>query len=223
MMKNLKHFKVGLLSAGLFIIFVGTGIYLMDPPSSSNESVIGYRAPSSIYDLESTLDDQDFQSAVKKTLLGGLKVTDQAGFVGVELGGFELTLESGERIFACDEFPQIILIFEGEGVASSGSKPQMEVESPCIVGEAGQIGPIYIPVEALAKREVFQGEVELDDDATLIRFYNTLDSWPSAWALTGVYLEDSLGVAQVEITLNDLIRINRQPAGFSWPLPVEIE
>jgi hypothetical protein len=185
--------------------------------NSRSDSDFSRVPASSIEVRDGDLSDENLTNQLKARILRGLKVIEWKDQAGIELGGFTLNSANGEKIFACDEFPKIVLIFEGEGVAHSGSKPQMEVSGPCLESESGQIEALLIPNFQLAQGNPFQGEWPLSDLGGKIVFYNTAEEWPSAWALTGIYFENSVGVTQIEITLNDLIRWIGQPVGIIWP------
>jgi hypothetical protein len=176
------------------------------------------RVPASSIEIQDQdFSDESLKNQLKSRILKGLRVIEWKDQSGIELGGVTFTNATGETVFICDELPKIVLIFEGEGVAHSGNKPQMEVSGPCLESESGQIEALLIPNFQLAQGSPFQGKWPLSEIGGKIIFYNTAEEWPFAWALTGIYFENSLGVAQIEITLDDLIRWIGQPVGITWP------
>lgn len=177
-----------------------------------------YRSPSSLVDVtDGDFSDETLVTQIKSHILKGLKVIEIKDYSGIELGGFYLNSLSGDSIFACDEFPRFTLLFEGEGVAHSGAKPQLELQIPCLESPDGQIEAVLIPNYELAQTPPFEGETQLTETGIVAHFYNTREQWPMAWALTGIYFENASGATQIEISLADLMRWVGQPVGITWP------
>jgi len=215
-MKQLKQIFLGIvifLSISLLSLFF---ILNNDSTIIPNQS---YRNPANTVEISDYRDltDETVLNQLKARILKGLRVLEIKDYSGIELGGFKLLSPSGESVFACDEFDKITLIFEGEGVAHSGAKPQMEVVGPCIESSSGQIEALLIPVYELSQKSPFQGEFPVANAETLLRFYNTNETWPAAWALTTISFENHSGITQIEITLNDLIKWLGRPVGIIWP------
>jgi hypothetical protein len=215
-MKKIKQELLGIavfLSVTLVALLYTLNFHFDAEPSHS------YRNPANTVEIEDyqDLNDQNILSQIKTHILRGLRVIELKDYSGIELGGFMLLSPSGENVFACDEFPKITFIFEGEGVAYSGAKPQMEISGPCIKSPSGQIEALLIPNYELSQKSPFQGDFPVPNSEALIRFYNTNESWPNAWSLTAIYFENHSGVTQIEITLSDLIEKIGRPVGITWP------
>jgi hypothetical protein len=217
-MKTTSSFRFYFFNTSLFLSIIGATFYSFYTLHKKSFEHSDHRNPASlIHAQDLDLRNENLQKEMKNHLIKGLQVLETETSAGVELGGFNLSLPDGTTLFACEEFPKLILVFEGEGVATSGQKPLLEIEGPCLETTEGKIQGLLIPHGDIAKRPPFQGEVYLSESQIMLRFYHTEEYWPQAWALTGVYLQNSMGVTHIEVSILDLIRQKGRPVGFSWP------
>jgi len=205
-------------SVAIFGALVSLGFYLMWTNSAYQINPTISRIPTSIIDLgDSDFSDEGLANQLKARILKGLHVMEWKDQSGIKLGGVFISSSSGENVFVCDELPSVVLVFEGEGVAHSGAKPLLELSGPCLEAEGNLIDALLLPSFQLAQRDPFDGEFLLPEQDAKATFYNTSEGWPTAWALTGIYFENSLGEAQLEISLSDLMRWVGHPVGITWP------
>lgn len=101
---------------------------LRRPAASDGKQVSSTQAER--FDL-SELDKGEFQKAFKYQLMAGLQVIETPHGYGLRLGHF-LTTREGAKIFACEKYPELELIFSAEGIAISGEIPKMVVHGPLL-------------------------------------------------------------------------------------------
>lgn len=146
-----------------------------------------------------SLDRSQYYSELESDALGRLShrrllekaklhYADEA--VGFEFGHFVATDAYGRRLFACDLYPRIELIFEVEGQATHGEKPSMTIGSDCVrSSDVSRLETIWIPFEWIRAEGLAQGEWTFRGDSELsIRLHNLDSSWPDRWTLKTVRL-----------------------------------
>ncbi len=185
-------------------IFFGLGIYFsVLSPRFANEgnfkTLLTSRSTSNIardpaairrtYDF-SGLDGSALAKAQKMRLLSGAKVVREKAGVGVELGHFVIKGEGGQKTFACQKYGKISMTFVGDGSASNGELPKMEVEGQCeMSSDVNSISPLWIPVAKILGEPVADGEFNFQDGKPIsVRFANVSDQWPVTWQLQSVRL-----------------------------------
>ncbi len=188
-----------ILAVGVFLfVFFAVGFMVTKnspqfPQSAEQASKTSSRDPAAIrkvYDF-SQLDGNALDQASKQRLVSGAKMYKEAEEIGIELGHFVLKGADGQKAFACQKYSHIVLQFEGDGSASNGEKPSMEVEGSCEISSAdvNSISPLWIPVAKILGEPVADGEFDFRDGHPVkVRFANVNQEWPTAWRLRGVKL-----------------------------------
>jgi hypothetical protein len=137
----------------------------------------------------SELEGNPLRLASQRRLLEDMKVFSEPERVGFQLGHFLTKNEEGRAAYACDVYKQIVMTFEGEGIADSGDKPVMEVLAPCQQSaDLNVMETIWIPLRELRDRTPSTIEVGGPLSQTTVKFKNTASEWPSQWALQSVRL-----------------------------------
>lgn len=166
-----------------------------------------------VYDF-SNLDGSALDQASKQRLISGVKLIDEKKDIGVELGHFVLRGADGQKTFACQMYSKIVLVFEGDGMASSGEKPAMEVEGTCeISADINSIAPLWIPVARILGEPVAEGDFDYRDGRPArIHFSNVREEWPRVWRLKTVKLSNT-NQQGGEVTIEDqeLRQYNSRP------------
>jgi hypothetical protein len=199
---------------GLYVVFFfGVGLLITKFSSQFPQEVVEQthpflsRDPAAIrrvYDF-SELDGSALDQASKQRLVSGAKILKEADEIGVELGHFVVRGQDGQKAFACQKYSRIILQFEGDGSASNGEKPSMEVEGSCEISTAdiNSISPLWIPVAKILGEPVADGEFDFrEGHAIKVRFANVMQEWPSLWRLRGVKLLDQNETGK-EVSIGD--------------------
>lgn len=156
-----------------------------------------------VYDF-SNLDGSALDQASKQRLISGAKLIRESQDIGVELGHFVLRGPSGDKTFACQMYSKIVLVFEGDGMATGGEKPAMEVEGNCeISADINAISPLWIPVARILGEPVAEGDFDYRDGRPAkIHFSHVREEWPKTWRLKAVRLSNSYQAGS-EVTIED--------------------
>lgn len=156
--------------------------------------------------------------AMKNRLLSGAKVVYDEKDVGVQFGHFVVKALNGDKEFACQRYGQIVLQFQGEGMAVSGEPSMMEVEGGCeISADINSIAAIWIPVSRIRGEPVADGEFDFRDGKPVkVTFSNVSDQWPNLWQLKAVKLVDPSGK-------NSDVVIDQQELKSMEPRPFLVE
>lgn len=156
-----------------------------------------------VYDF-SNLDGSALDQASKQRLVSGAKLIQEAQDIGVELGHFVLRGPDGQKTFACQMYSKIVLVFEGDGMASAGEKPAMEVEGNCeISADINAISPLWIPVARILGEPVAEGDFDYRDGRPArVHFSNVREEWPRVWRLRSVRLSNAHQQGS-EVTIED--------------------
>ncbi|MBX3019949.1 MAG: hypothetical protein KF767_18825 [Bdellovibrionaceae bacterium] len=211
----MKWFIGGLI---LGVSFIGGFSYIIQSHQPTGEVAVmnrSARTPAAIrkvYDF-SELDGNALNQASKQRLMAGFEVTRDQSDIGVRLGHFVVAGQDGEKVFACDRFDRVVLSFEGEGVATNGDKPQMEVEGQCEPDQdVNRISPLWIPVARITADTVHDGEQIYQNRGQDIRvkFANVSDQWPPQWVLTSIRLKNA-GHEDVTIESTELRQMMDRP------------
>lgn len=137
--------------------------------------------------------------------------------MGVVLGHFITRMSDGRQILACQNYQNLILTFEAEGVAVSGSKPTMIVESPCQPDkDINKISTIWIPYKDILKSQPADGNYDYFEQPVHISMTHIPDSWPRHWILTQVQLKQLQGPDEIRITAKEVRQILGKPLSFRW-------
>jgi hypothetical protein len=152
--------------------------------------------------------------AAKQRILDGFKVVREPDVLGLELGHFVFRGSDGEKRFACQNYSKVIMSFEGEGIATGGERPEMEVEGRCeISSDINSIAAIWIPVAKILGEPVADGEFDFRDErSSKLKFTNVSDQWPRQWQLKSVKLMDPSGAqGEVSIPTSELRQMVQKP------------
>lgn len=186
--------------SALLMFFIGVGWWVSWSSKEFPDQYVdrsNSRDPAAIrksYDF-SNLDGVALTQATKQRLLAGAGLIKEKSQVGVELGHFVVRDDNGGKTFACNKYSEVILQFEGDGMAVAGEKPSMQVQGGCeISADINRISPLWIPVAKILGEPVGEGEFDFRDEHHIkVRFTNVSDQWPGAWILKGVKLQAASG------------------------------
>lgn len=166
-----------------------------------------------VYDF-SNLQGNALSAATKERLISGARILEVDNEIGVELGHFVIRDQEGNKIFACQKYKRIELVFEGDGSAVAGQLPSMEVEGDCqISADINKIAALWIPVQRILGESVGDGEFDFREGRPVkVRFANVSDSWPRLWRLQAVRLFSSEDRSEfVEISPPELRQVSSEP------------
>lgn len=201
-------FFVGVLISWNSKQFPMEAAYTVVPKTSRDPAAI-----KKVYDF-SHLEGSALNFAAKQRLLDGAKVIHDKQDIGVELGHFVIRGPEGQKVFACQRYSQVILSFEGDGVAVAGELPQMEVEGDCeISADINSIAAVWIPVSRIIGEPVADGEFDFrEGHPAKLKFANVSDQWPKTWMLKSLRLVDPTGEnAEVAVPNDELKQILQKP------------
>ena len=208
-----------LFTIGLLLVGVAIGFWQRVKWANESSFSPPLRLPAqrSFSTEEENPDDSSIQ-LFKKSFIQNLRLWDEAEYSKIFLPSLQWVTENGESIGLCEEFPRLIFVFAGEGVVTHGQKPSMEWEWDCQMDEA--LNPLSLEVnrETLTSQLPFEGEWELPPRHGLMRFFNTIDAWPSAWALEHIFFENQQGISRLEISKDEIIQFRQRPLGIRWKM-----
>lgn len=134
----------------------------------------------------------DFLTSNKERLLTAAKMIVREEDVGVEFGHFLVEGADGKRKPACQsQYNWITLRFEAEGVAESGEKPSLEIESPCRQNEDdfSRLATLWIPVDRILGERPTNMDLSYPDQQEVnFKFDHMTSEWPMRWTLHEVRL-----------------------------------
>lgn len=212
------------------VVFFGVGAFIS---VFKSKNIVNYvdasyysritksRDPAAIqrnYDF-SGLEGSALTVASKKRLLSGINIINNDAEVGVELGHFVIKGEDGSKVFACQKFDKVLLNFDGEGMASNGELPNMQVESNCEIStDINKISALWIPVNKILGEPVADGEFNYNEGKPIfIQFMNVTEAWPRLWRLKSIKLFDSKNQNQVlEVSADELKQQQQKPIVLHW-------
>jgi hypothetical protein len=213
-----RHFAV----FALILTGLASGYFVSSTSSqfpfyaSEVESSAARRDPAAIkrvYDF-SNLQGNALSAATKERLIAGARILEVDNEIGVELGHFVIRDQDGNKIFACQKYKRIELVFEGDGSAVAGQLPSMEVEGDCQIStDINKIAALWIPVKRILGESVGDGEFDFREGRPVkVRFSNVSDSWPKLWRLQAVRLFSSEDRSEfVEISPPELRQVSADP------------
>ncbi|KHD87398.1 MAG: hypothetical protein OM95_14495 [Bdellovibrio sp. ArHS] len=155
------------------------------------------------YDL-SEASAHEFKKAFKYQVLKEASVLKTPQGPAMRLGLFLMKNAAGGKVFACEQYPTIDLLFAAEGIAFSGEIPQMILRVPCTVAtDQRHIDTLPIPFSKILKSPVTQYEfttqAENSREQGKVYFRHVVEFWPTEWTWTGVkfYAEDPGDTLQI--------------------------
>ena len=172
------------------------------------------------YDL-TCLSGDELKKAIANRIVMGIKATRRDGFLGINVGHYTYSdseadkktacVEAKDRSIsstftllskkmACEIYPKIHLKFLADGESSSGSKREMDVETPCTVSaDLGRTETAWVPWKQLALETPFEGVSEYSKPSKVtIKTHNITDKWPDKWVLDQVEMEGDTGIISVD-------------------------
>ena len=213
-----------LIASSIFFLSAFVGVFYISNQFESNIEQASRRDPAAIrksYDF-STLNGSALNSAARARLLEGATVTQQKDFIGIEFGHFVVKSAQGQKTFACQEYNQIQMIFEADGFAVSGERPQMTVIAPCQMSQndINKIEVIRIPVASIVSEKVGDGDFTFNQGQNItVQFAYMPDQWPVQWHLKSLNLKnDSQNVSELMIEQNEIRQIIGKPLILDWSL-----
>lgn len=195
------------LALGVFAVTVSFMISNFDMPGAD-------RNPAAIqknYDF-SNLSGDSLLKAAKSRMLTSLKIQKSEVASSISLGHFIFEDNQGFKRFACEYYEKIQIVFEADGVVSSGSSPQMILEGRCLpyAQDPSQMSPLFIPVQKIVTNAPVDGEYKFAEfENQILQFKDMADSWPGLWVLKKVSL--SRGVDELIIPASEVGQIVGRP------------
>ncbi|MES3039486.1 MAG: hypothetical protein V4736_16375 [Bdellovibrionota bacterium] len=197
-----------------FLFFAGVGIWLA---YSGNDVTSGQREPAAVrthYNF-SNMAPEKKEDTLKTHIAKTFEIRTQGDKALFQFGyaSFE---EDGQALKSiCSVYSEVTFVFEGEGQAHNGEKPELKVTSACKENGTIASGQIVIPLEAIATSPAGEGDMKFFEPyPTALTFKNVGDSWPKTWYLKGVELQGNGSF--VKLNENDLK--NRQVRSFNLPV-----
>ena len=166
----------------------------------------------------SQLDSSALAMRSQRRLIEDATFLKQNGNISIELGHFVTKGENNQKVFACDFYEHVDLVFKAEGVATGGEIPTMKIEAPCKVSaDLNKISSISIPVERILNEKASDMDLRYEQSPTNFHFENMDGSWPKHWVLTSVHLfSESNPNGGVFVSPADLREINPRPIEIVW-------
>jgi|GEM_PF-1784497 len=167
------------------------------------------------YDL-SEATPEEFKKAFKYQILKDAQVVQTPQGPVLRLGLFLMKNAQGNKVFVCEEYPTVDLVFSAEGVAFSGEIPQMVVRASCVVGE----GQTYIEGAILPLKQIQQSPLSQYEFNTTINgsreeakifFRNVVEFHPEEWAWTGVKFYGKNPESTLQINGYEIISVLGEP------------
>lgn len=213
-MKKIVTVLLFLVVLPLTIYFINHHFFPDRNIASTNEAIesIGEKYD---YDL-SEASPEEFSKAFKYQVLKNAVSIDTTMGPGLRLGSFLLKNSEGSKVFVCEEYPTIDLIFAAEGMAHSGEIPHMIVRGPCLSStDQKHIEALPIPFKKIYASRPGQTEYKftLPDSREQIAIYfkNVVDTWPQEWTWVGVKLYGKSPHQILEINGYEVISVKGQP------------
>lgn len=163
------------------------------------------------YDF-SNLSGDNLLKAAKARMLSSLKIQKTDFGSSLSLGHFIFEDNQGFKRYACEYYEKIQVVFEADGVVSSGSSPQMILEGRCAANteDPSQMSPLFIPVPKIISNSPSDGEYKFSEyENQILQFKDMADSWPELWVLKRVSL--SRGVDELIIPASEVGQIVGRP------------
>ncbi len=154
----------------------------------------------------------------QRRLIEEATFTKENGKIAIELGHFVTKGEGNQKVFACDYYEHVDLVFKADGTATGGEIPVMKVEAPCKVSpDLNKISAISIPVERILHEKAGDMDLRYDQSTTSFHFENVSGSWPHVWILNSVHLyRDNHPSEGIMVGPQELKDINPQPMAIRW-------
>jgi hypothetical protein len=187
----------------------------------SNSQVLDkYRNPAAIHKaLEyAQIDGSALSMGSQKRLIEEATFKKENGKISIELGHFVTQAEGKRKVFACDFYEHVDLVFNAEGTATGGEIPSMKVQAPCKVSQdLNKILAISIPVEKILGQKAQNLDSHFDQASTNFHFENMGNVWPKTWILKSVHLyRDNHPNEGILVGPEDIKNIRSQAIYLRW-------
>lgn len=150
--------------------------------------------------------------AIKKRLVTGTRLLRRGELVGIEIGNFVIRGQSGQRIFACEEYQTLRLVFEGDGTIIGGEKPMMTLLSPCEISrtDINRLAAIWLNSQTILASPLGTPSIALNEAGDqVLKFTNVSEEWPRVWALLSIELLNEAN--RIFVEPEDLAALRKEP------------
>ena len=171
----------------LFIFVFLFGFFFFKPDKVPQRKLASI--PETINTDYSDLSGGSLQKAVTNRVLKDSYISRESGDIHINLPHFQMMVDEKRGRSACEYFKKIQVKIHADGVAVSGEKPSLFLESTCIIGQDNYIQPLKIPSAMfldIDPIEISSHQVEYDQ--TFISFASMPNSWPSLWLVSEAFL-----------------------------------
>lgn len=212
----------------LFFLVLPVAVYFLNEElpkrfiASDNESG-QYTSPEGLDHDLSEASPEAFMKAYKYQVLKNASLKETPLGPGLQLGLFFMKNSEGNRVFVCDEYTTIDLIFTADGMAYSGELPQMIVRGPCQTdSDQLHISALPIPFKELFTASIEKNEFKFDlpesRESVSIFFKNVVGYWPTDWVWSGVklYRKDAQNILSIDGY--EIISVTGKPLVISAPI-----
>ena len=179
------------------------------------------RGPASIqkvFDF-SSLQGSALEYAAKQRLAYSISVAKSDQESVIEVGNFVLSNDSNQKDFACGYYDQVTLEFDAEGIAVSGEKPHLTVQTGCDVADnINNLEPIHVPVQKLKAQAPGESEYKFYDAKRpmTVQMVNSATEWPSQWVMTDLRFTNSQFPSRTLHLGSDEIRAGSGKVLMNW-------
>ena len=162
--------------------------------------------------------EQVLDSSSKRRVLSGTKAWKDKGSIAIRVGHFIAKTMDGEPNRLCDVFHDIALTFSAEGMAISGARPTMMIESACVASRSGETTEtIWIPVDQIKAEKPMDAELRFTSPSNVtIKLKDIPGEWPNYWVLKEIKLIDKKGGSSMTIDTATIYKLSQVPISFNW-------
>ena len=191
-LKKIKKFYQLIFSTLLVFGFLGVGfffgiqswdkqLYVQVHPSKSRNPASANKE-SSLYSI--SLEEMNEKAQTK--LFKNTKIVKDATPFRFYLGNFLVpSLTDDGHQFVCQAYSVLETTFVALDVTLNGEEGLMVVQSPCLIEDDAFIGPISLPLKSM-RTKLDTRSFALEEEETLVRFYNISFQLASDWLLVSV-------------------------------------
>lgn len=145
------------------------------------------------------ISNSDFLKAFKYQVLKNAHLETTSSKNGILLNAVYVKNEHGAKVFVCEKYSVIEIIFAAEGVAISGETPEVRIQGECLISEDFQyISPLMIPSS--------WKELSQQTALTAIRTHDD-KSLPPQWTWSGVRFIDPISQEILEISSYEIMSV----------------
>lgn len=158
------------------------------------------------------------QTALHKDIINSIQIAKEQRNFEINVRNF-LVKTSQENLHLCEYFDSYTLTFEAEGVASSGERPTMVINTPCEVSAKTSLPvPVIVPVEDIFKLKPNDTDVSFEvNPKASFSFRNVSDMWPEYWVLSKVHFSKANASSrEVIIDRKEIYQLSKFPVVMDW-------